>query len=721
MYYAHFILNKKGPLAKIWLAAHWDKKLTKAQIYETNIESTIETILEPQMKLALRTSGHLLLGVCRIYSRKVKYLLADCNEAFVKIKLAFRPGLIDLPKEKQQASADAITLPEKFPEFFVNFEDINMEDMDLSKNLTQQARVEDITLKEDFGTFVVTQDDDFGDMGNFGMDMDTFMMSDMERGRDTRGPSLLGDEENDVDFFDASRLNDHHSTYANEISGLSKQKNGHAVDLNDLNNDLNSDRALMDSTETKIMDLDQPNNALPMDDTLMHDMPDIETNDTITNLAGPAVVPALFEDQPTVMPSDEPAEKIPHLEQDKNDSSTSLEENKENKDIENENIKPTESVPAAVVEKQVRTRRRRKLIIDEIKEIDSGTMKNQLSDTSAILGQLELAPPTRRLMQLKETSSIEKMFSTTSRPLHCKILLKLYTRNMVSKNLADLTNSVKTLEKPIHTKEPAPINHMTSFVANMQANEISIEASMNDHHTSKNLLPLADSMIDNDASKHQQNEVSFDNQPVAEITDKAPATTDFDEFDQFGGPASMFNANGNLEDMLLDELPNQISLEMTPGVKPTKPDEEESDEEEEVEVGDKKTSKNTTSPNTSHRKRHYKRSIINASLNKENTNTTTNRNDEDDNLYDDTLNSDPSKNLNKRAKTMVSLLNKSFSKHDNVGFFELTRKTGRKHSVQKFYSLLVLKKYEIIDLSQEETYSDIIICKGDKFENFAPN
>lgn len=49
MYYAHFILNKKGPLAKIWLAAHWDKKLTKAQIYETNIESTIEAILEPQV------------------------------------------------------------------------------------------------------------------------------------------------------------------------------------------------------------------------------------------------------------------------------------------------------------------------------------------------------------------------------------------------------------------------------------------------------------------------------------------------------------------------------------------------------------------------------------------------------------------------------------------------------------------------------------------------
>ena len=79
------------------------------------------------MKLALRTSGHLLLGVCRIYSRKVKYLLADCNEAFVKIKMAFRPGLVDLPREKQQASADAITLQEKFPDFDINFVDINME------------------------------------------------------------------------------------------------------------------------------------------------------------------------------------------------------------------------------------------------------------------------------------------------------------------------------------------------------------------------------------------------------------------------------------------------------------------------------------------------------------------------------------------------------------------------------------------------------------------
>jgi len=69
------------------------------------------------VKMALRTSGHLLLGVVRIYSRKAKYLLADCNEAFVKIKMAFRPGMVDLPEDNHIAATNAITLPEVFHDF----------------------------------------------------------------------------------------------------------------------------------------------------------------------------------------------------------------------------------------------------------------------------------------------------------------------------------------------------------------------------------------------------------------------------------------------------------------------------------------------------------------------------------------------------------------------------------------------------------------------------
>lgn len=51
MFYAHFVLAKKGPLARIWLAAHWDKKLTKAHVFETNIEKSVDGILQPKVTL----------------------------------------------------------------------------------------------------------------------------------------------------------------------------------------------------------------------------------------------------------------------------------------------------------------------------------------------------------------------------------------------------------------------------------------------------------------------------------------------------------------------------------------------------------------------------------------------------------------------------------------------------------------------------------------------
>lgn len=96
MFYPQIILSKKGPLGKVWLAAHWgDKKLGRTQIFSADITSQVESIVNPAVPLALRVSGHLLLGVVRIYSRKVWYLMSDCQEAMVKIKMAFRPGIAE--------------------------------------------------------------------------------------------------------------------------------------------------------------------------------------------------------------------------------------------------------------------------------------------------------------------------------------------------------------------------------------------------------------------------------------------------------------------------------------------------------------------------------------------------------------------------------------------------------------------------------------------------
>uniref|UniRef100_A0A672IP44 Rad21/Rec8-like protein N-terminal domain-containing protein n=1 Tax=Salarias fasciatus TaxID=181472 RepID=A0A672IP44_SALFA len=116
MFYTQ-LLSKRGPLAKIWLAAHWERKLTKANVFECNLETTIRDIISPKMKIGLRTSGHLLLGVVRIYSKKANYLLTDCNNALVKIKVTFRPGQTDLPQEGLEAATKAITLVEGFSTF----------------------------------------------------------------------------------------------------------------------------------------------------------------------------------------------------------------------------------------------------------------------------------------------------------------------------------------------------------------------------------------------------------------------------------------------------------------------------------------------------------------------------------------------------------------------------------------------------------------------------
>lgn len=90
MFYSQIILHKKGPLGKVWLAAHWgDKKLGRPQIFAVDLSASVDSIVHPQVPLALRVSGHLLLGVVRIYSRKVKYLMNDAQEAMVKIKMAF--------------------------------------------------------------------------------------------------------------------------------------------------------------------------------------------------------------------------------------------------------------------------------------------------------------------------------------------------------------------------------------------------------------------------------------------------------------------------------------------------------------------------------------------------------------------------------------------------------------------------------------------------------
>lgn len=68
-------------------------------------------------------------------------------------------------------------------------------------------------------------------------------------------------------------------------------------------------------------------------------------------------------------------------------------------------------VDASALRGLTKTKRKRKLIVDEVKNISGEEMKAQLSDTTDIVITLDLAPPTKRLMHWKETGGVEKLFA----------------------------------------------------------------------------------------------------------------------------------------------------------------------------------------------------------------------------------------------------------------------------------------------------------------------
>ncbi|XP_020674458.2 sister chromatid cohesion 1 protein 3 [Dendrobium catenatum] len=114
MFYSHTFLARKSPLGTIWIAAHLEHKIKRPQIEKINIPSYAEKIMLPDVPIALRLSGHLLIGIVRIYSWKVNHLYSDCNRLVTDIRKAFASVPVDLPIEADHAPFESVTLPETF-------------------------------------------------------------------------------------------------------------------------------------------------------------------------------------------------------------------------------------------------------------------------------------------------------------------------------------------------------------------------------------------------------------------------------------------------------------------------------------------------------------------------------------------------------------------------------------------------------------------------------
>lgn len=91
--------------------------------------------------------------------------------------------------------------------------------------------------------------------------------------------------------------------------------------------------------------------------------------------------------------------------------------------------------PVEVLRNAPKAKRKRKLIVDEVKNISGEEMKNQLANTSDIVTTLDLAPPTKRLMSWKETGGVEKLFGLPAREIPARCLFQNYQRNLTSRTI----------------------------------------------------------------------------------------------------------------------------------------------------------------------------------------------------------------------------------------------------------------------------------------------
>lgn len=104
------LILKKGPLSSVWIAGTSTDKLGKKMILATDISTLAKQIMEEErVNLVLRLSGMLLKGLVVVYSKKMQYMLTDCEDVISKIKLSFKPGQIDLTGKNSKDETITIT------------------------------------------------------------------------------------------------------------------------------------------------------------------------------------------------------------------------------------------------------------------------------------------------------------------------------------------------------------------------------------------------------------------------------------------------------------------------------------------------------------------------------------------------------------------------------------------------------------------------------------
>lgn len=85
-------------------------------------------------------------------------------------------------------------------------------------------------------------------------------------------------------------------------------------------------------------------------------------------------------------------------------------------------------------------------------------------------------------------------------------------------------------------------------------------------------------------------------------------------------------------------------------------------------------------------------------------------------LADETYEQFEERILNKRTVHMLHMIRTPLEAGRQVRFSDVARGSNRKQVAQKFYTFLVLKKQQAVELRQEGPFAELFIERGPKFE-----
>lgn len=94
---------------------------------------------------------------------------------------------------------------------------------------------------------------------------------------------------------------------------------------------------------------------------------------------------------------------------------------------------------------------------------------------------------------------------------------------------------------------------------------------------------------------------------------------------------------------------------------------------------------------------------------------TYNEEEEEDDDDDDNVEIENNKRWTKRTHQTLRTLQKGLKKKQPIYFTDLTKKSNRKQAAYTFYTLLILRKEQAIDVQQSELFGSISIDRGAKF------